>query len=156
MISELLQPVVVSGIVSFLVALGTAEYRLRRKQTVEAQQQVQSWYAEAAQLASYVRILWKNEYQEKRTLEGGMVQYDEIQQQMKLRSRQINNHISDSKSVGVDQDISDELEVLSRLYSSFSDMTVGIGSKEGFQEAGEEIIEQAEKVEERALTKLSE
>lgn len=141
----ILQPVVISGIVSFLVALGTAEYRLWRKQTVEAQQQVQSWYAEAAQLASYVRILWKNEYQEKRTSKGGRVQYDEIQQQMKLRSCQINNYISDSKSVEVDQNITDKLEDLNRLCSSFSDMTINMGSKEGFQEAEEEIIEQAER-----------
>ncbi|MFP8953137.1 hypothetical protein ACLI4Z_09225 [Natrialbaceae archaeon A-arb3/5] len=155
MISDLLLPTTVAGVVSFLVALGTAEYRLRREQTVETKKQVQSWYAETAQLASNVRILWKNEYEEK-TNGDGMIQYDEIKRQMKLRGRQINGHIGESKSVEVDQDVVDELEELGRLCSSLSDVLTRMGTNEDFRERGREIIDQAEKVEELSLAELSE
>ena len=155
MISDLLLPTTVAGVVSFLVALGTTEYRLRREQTVETKKQVQSWYAETAQLASNVRILWKNEYEEK-TNGDGMIQYDEIKRQMKLRGRQINGNIGESKSVEVDQDVVDELEELGRLCSSLSDVLTRMGTNEDFRERGREIVGQAEKVEELSLAELSE
>lgn len=153
MIYEVVLPALVAGVVSFLVALGTTEYRMKREQTIDAQQEIQSWYADTAQVASNVQIFWKNEYEEKRGGEG-TVHYDEIQRRIKLLSRQITNHISDAKSVNVDQDIVDELEELSRLCSALHDIRISLGSHTEFKEQGREMVEQAEDVEEQVLRKI--
>lgn len=154
MIYDVVLPALVAGVVSFLVALGTTEYRMKREQTVDAQQEIQSWYADTAQLASTIQILWKNEYEEKHA-ERGPIRHDEIQRQMKLLSRQVTNHISDSKSVNVDQNIVDGLEELSRLCSSLQDVRIGLNEREEFRVKGREMVEHAEDIEEQVLSKIS-
>jgi hypothetical protein len=62
MIEQWIIPAGLSGLVSFLVALGTTEYRLRRKQSVEDEAEVNEWYSETASIASDVQNIWESDY----------------------------------------------------------------------------------------------
>mgnify|MGYP006279405795 CR=1 FL=1 len=150
MVSETVTSSVTAGLVSFLVALITTEYRLRRKQSVESQNEVQEWYAEAAQSASDIELIWENEYEVKRE-NGAAASFDEITRRMKMRGRQVNSHVGEAKSIDVDQELVEELEELSRLCSSLSDIPTGLGKNTEYRDRGREIADEAQTVEELAL-----
>lgn len=141
-------------ILTFLIGLAVSEFKIRRTQTVEEQKEVKDWYTNTAELARDIRILWESEYEDN----SYAIQYDEIKKQMKLRGRKAHKHISSSAAKDIDQELVDELDDLGRLCKSLSDIFIGIGgdSSDEFKEKGEEIIKQAEKVEDLSLEKSQE
>lgn len=144
-----------SGLVSFLVALGTTEYRLRRKQSVEDKAEVNDWYSETASIASDVQNIWENDYERIVSDERkGRVDYDELQRVIKLRSKQMNTHIADSSSLDVDGDVVEELEQLKDKSSALSQTITSIGSNTEFRDRGREMVEKAKNVEEVALDQI--
>lgn len=155
MIEQWIIPAGLSGLVSFLVALGTTEYRLRRKQSVEDEAEVNEWYSETASIASDVQNIWESDYERIVSDERkGRVDYDELQRVIKLRSKQMNTHIADSSSLDVDGDVVEELEQLKDKSSALSQTITSIGSNTEFRDRGREMVEKAKNVEEVALDQI--
>lgn len=154
MISDIVVPTIVAGIISFIVALGTTEYRLRREQSEEAKQEVIDWYSDTANIATDIQEIWDQEY-ERKYEQGGLIKYSEIQRSLKLRSKQINSHIGEGKSIDVDDGLIEEVRELSGLCTSLADVPTGLGDNSQFRDMGREISEKASAVEDEAL-KLAE
>lgn len=155
MVEQLIIPALVSGIISFVVALGVTEYRLRRKQSVESKAEINEWYSDTASIASDVRNLWKSDYERIISDERkGRVKYSEIQRAIKLRSKQINTHIADASSLSIDEEVVDELEDLKDRCSALAQATTAMGPNTEFQDRGREMVDKATRVEEIALDRI--
>lgn len=155
MIEQWLIPAGLSGLVSFLVALGTTEYRLRRKQSVEDKAEINEWYSETASMASDVQNIWESDYERIVSDERkGRVDYDELQRVIKLRSKQINAHIAESSSLDVDEGVVEELEQLKDKSSALSQTITSIGNNTEFRDRGREMVEKAKNVENAALDQI--
>lgn len=155
MVTQLIIPTVVSGIVSFVVALGITEYRLKREQSVESEAEINEWYSDTASIASDVRNIWESDYERVVSDERkGHVKYSELQRAIKLRSKQINTHIADSSSLNVDEEVVDELEELKDKCSALAEAVTSMGPNTEFKDRGRKMVEKAKTVEEVALDKI--
>ena len=145
---------VASAVVSAIVALIATEYRLRRTQSVEQSAEIEEWYVEAAQLASRLQRTWRQKF-EKPVQEGGFTGFDEVKSEMNLIASQLNGHASEAQGQDVDQQVVEALDETANACQRISRTRVHMNVLPEFEERGEEVIENAEELERKALNNIS-
>ncbi|WP_339105951.1 hypothetical protein [Haloterrigena salinisoli] len=149
------ETIVTSAGVSLVVSLAAFEYRHRRERSYEDRQEIESWYAETAELARQVQQTWRRKY--KRPSENGaFADFDEIKKEMNLYASQLSSHASGSADLEVDQSVVDDLEETADYCRDLYDTRISVGSgAEEFDEVGEKVVGKAEELQEEALKHIS-
>lgn len=151
-----IETIATSAVVSLIVSFTAFEYRHRREQTYETKQEVNEWYAEAAELARQVQHKWRLKY----TLpseNGSFTGYDEVKGEMELFATQLSAHASKSQNLDVDPAVVEDLEEAAECCVKLSEIWIGMSGAgiDEFNETGEELLEKTENLQEKALGKLS-
>lgn len=149
-----IESILASAVVSAVVALGTSEYRLRRKQSVKKSNETNEWYTEAAQLASRLQRTWRQKF-EIPVQGGGFTGYDEVQKEMSLMHSQLNGHASKAQGKNVNQEVVDALDDTANSCQRISNITTHMSVRPEFEEKGDEAVKKAEELETKALKNIS-
>lgn len=147
--------IALSAGISVAVSLASVEYRIRRSRSIEQDDEVSEWYADAASFANKVQSTWETKF-ERPHEESQFMSFDEVQREMNLFQSQLTNHASDAKGLQVDEEVVSQVEDTAEACREVYEIRTHMNVLPEFKEAGREVREQAERLEELALEKLSE
>lgn len=148
-----LETIAVSAVVSLVVSLVSFEYRFRRERGLKESDEVNSWYAESAQLGSSVQNTWRRKFVRPNE-RGTFTSFDEVQREMNLLSNQISRHADEGETLDVDDEVITTLRETANACREVYDIRIHSNSMDQFKNSGQEAVEQAAKTEEVAFKRI--
>ncbi len=145
--------VLVSVVASVAASVLYVEYRYRREDSRKAAQEREGWYAEAAQLGRAVQRTWQTRFQ-RPNRDAGRVNYDELQSEMNIYSKQLSNHATEATHLEVANEVVAALETTADACREVYEIPSSINSHPAFEKRGDAVMETANELEEQALDQV--
>lgn len=140
---------IVSNALAFIGGLAIQEWRMHRERSLSQQDDIDEWYKDVATYAGELQRIWKSKVEER-----DAPNYSELQRTLKIRANAISRHSSEGENLNVDQEIIKQLETTAKKCRGISTQHLGIGAGSRLDGEGEELVEEAEKLQRMAQERL--
>jgi len=147
--------VVLSAVVSVAVSLASVEYRIRRSRSIEQDNEVSEWYADAASYGNKIQSTWETKF-ERPHEDNQFMSFDEVQREMNLFQSQLTNHAAEAGGLQVDEDVVEQVEQTAEACREVYEIRVHSNVMSEFKETGRTAKAEAQELEEMGLDRLSE